>query len=57
MPADPTKLRELASWDREFAERAGNPTIWASRLRMADDLEAQANFLDHTPTPEQQTKE
>jgi hypothetical protein len=25
---DPEKLRELASWYREFAERAGNPAIW-----------------------------
>ena len=39
---DPTKLRELASWYREFAERAANPTIWEGRLRMAEDLEAEA---------------
>jgi len=36
------KLRELAAWYREFAERAGNPSIWESRLRMAADLEREA---------------
>jgi hypothetical protein len=36
------KLRELAAWYREFAERAGNPFIWESRLRMAEDLEREA---------------
>jgi hypothetical protein len=41
--ADGDKLRELAAWYREFAERAGNPTIWDSRLRTADDLEAEAD--------------
>jgi hypothetical protein len=30
---DPPKLRELAAWYREFAERAGNPAIWEARLR------------------------
>jgi hypothetical protein len=25
---DPRKLRELACWYREFAERSGNPAIW-----------------------------
>ena len=57
MPADPTKLRELASWYREFADRAGNPTIWLSRLRTAEDLELQADLLDHTHIPDWQTKE
>ena len=39
---DPEKLRELASWYRELAERAGNPAIWDSRLRTAENLEAAA---------------
>ena len=39
------KLRELAAWYREFAERAGNPAIWESRLRMAEDLEREAERL------------
>jgi hypothetical protein len=42
---DTEKLRELASWYREFAERAGSATIWASRLRMAEDLEREADRL------------
>lgn len=43
---DPTKLRELASWYREFAERAGNPVIWEARLRMADDLDEEARRIE-----------
>ena len=39
---NPSKLRELASWYREFAERAGNPVIWEARRRTAQDLEAEA---------------
>jgi hypothetical protein len=41
--ADGDKLRELAAWYREFAERAGNPAICDSRLRTAEDLEAEAD--------------
>ncbi len=40
------KLRDLASWYREFAERAGNPTIWDARLRTAEDLEREANNVE-----------
>ncbi len=44
------KLRELATWYREFAERAGNPAIWAARLRTAEDLEqAAGNIENHRP--------
>ena len=39
---DPRKLRALAGWYREFAERAGNPAIWEARLRTAKDLEREA---------------
>jgi hypothetical protein len=42
----PDKLRELALWYREFAERAENPTIWASRLRLAEDLDATAERIE-----------
>ena len=38
----PEKLRELASWYRELAERAGNPAIWESRLLTAEYLETEA---------------
>jgi hypothetical protein len=46
---DPDKLRKLASWYREFAERAGSPVIWEGRLRMAGDLEAEADRMERTP--------
>lgn len=36
------RLRELAAWYREFAERTANPIIWEARIRMAEDLEAEA---------------
>jgi hypothetical protein len=36
------KLRELAAWYREFAERAENPAIWDMRLRTAEDLDRPA---------------
>jgi hypothetical protein len=45
---DPERLRELASWYRGFAERAGNPTIWESRLRMAEDLDREAERIERT---------
>jgi hypothetical protein len=44
--AEADKLRELASWYREFAERTGNPTIWDARIRTAEDLEAEAKRLE-----------
>lgn len=40
------KLRDLASWYREFAERAENPAIWDGRLRTAEDLEREADNLE-----------
>jgi hypothetical protein len=43
---DPRKLRELADWYREFAERAGNPAIWHARLMTAEDLEREADRLE-----------
>ena len=45
MPADSSKLRELAAWYREFAERTGNPVIWEARLRTAEELEAEARQI------------
>ena len=45
-PRNPDRLRELAAWYREFAERAGDPAIWETRLRMAKDLEAEARRLE-----------
>jgi hypothetical protein len=40
------KLRDLAGWYREFAERAENPAIWDSRLRTAEELEREAGNLE-----------
>jgi hypothetical protein len=40
------KLRDLASWYREFAERAENPAIWDARLRTAEDLEREAGNIE-----------
>jgi hypothetical protein len=48
---DPRKLRELAGWYREFAERAGNPAIWEGRLRTANDLERKADRLEKRAAP------
>ena len=45
-PNDPCRLRELAAWYREFAERAGNPVIWQARLRTAAELEREADRLE-----------
>ena len=44
--ADPNKLRELASWYREFAVRSGVATISLPRLQIADDLDREANKLE-----------
>ena len=43
---DAEKLRELAAWYREFAERAGSSTISESRLRIAQELEEEADLLE-----------
>jgi hypothetical protein len=45
-PRNPDRLRELAAWYREFAERAENLAIWEARLRAAKDLEAEAKRLE-----------
>ena len=43
---DLEELRKRAAWYREIAERTGNPTIWAMRLRTAEKLEAEANLVE-----------
>lgn len=40
------KLREFASWYREFAARSGNPRISVPRLQMATELDREAEKLD-----------
>jgi hypothetical protein len=54
--SDPNKLRELAAWYRDFAERAGTPWIWEARLRTAENLDAEARRIEpgddrHRPSP------
>jgi hypothetical protein len=41
------RLRDLATWYREFAERTENPAIWDARLRTAEDLEREASALEN----------
>jgi hypothetical protein len=43
---DVQKLRDLAAWHREFAEQTGNPSIWALRVRTAEDLEREAEAME-----------
>ncbi len=43
---EPDKLRKLAVWYREFAERAGNPWVWDARLKRAAELEREADQLE-----------
>jgi putative MATE family efflux protein len=40
------RLRDLAAWYRDISERAGNPRIWESRVRMAEDLDREAHRLE-----------
>jgi hypothetical protein len=50
MNADYARLRDLAAWHREQAERAGSPVIWDARLRTAEDLDMEADRLDTRTT-------
>lgn len=43
---DPQRLRVLAAWYRQFAEKTMNPTIWDARLRTAEDLDREAERLE-----------
>jgi hypothetical protein len=45
-PREPRRLREIATWYRELAERTGNPAIWEARLRTAAELEKEAARLE-----------
>ena len=56
MMSDLDELRKRAAWYREFAERAGNPWIWAARLKTADELEAEAARAESKFTLEQQAR-
>jgi len=39
------ELRNLASWYREFAEKAAAPWIWEARVFRAQNLEREADLL------------
>lgn len=43
---DGNRLRELARWYRELAEKASNPAIWDLRSRHADNLDAEVDRLE-----------
>jgi hypothetical protein len=45
------ELRVLASWYRQYAERAGNPAIWSSRLSTAEELDRQAEAAEASASP------
>ena len=51
MEADHMRLRELASWYREQAERASNPVIWDARLRTAEELDEEADRIEERLEP------
>jgi hypothetical protein len=40
-----TKLRNLAKWYRDLAEKASEPWIWEARIRQARELEREADLL------------
>ena len=54
--SEPQRLRQLAAWYRDFAERSGNPTIWDARLRTAEDLETEAARLDAVAAPQSEAR-
>jgi len=43
---NPTELRNRAAWYREFAAGAENRAVGRSRLRKAEDMEAEADRID-----------
>ncbi len=43
---NPQKLRELAAWYRDYAERANTPWVCEGRLQTAEDLERVARILE-----------
>ena len=45
------KLRELAAWYRDYAERAHAPRVCEGRLQTAEDLERQAALLEESRRP------
>ena len=54
-PKEPRRLRELAAWYLEFAERAANPVVWEARLRTARELEREADTLEEGSAQRRET--
>jgi hypothetical protein len=50
-PEDPQKLRKLAAWYRDYAERANAPWVCEGRLQTAEELERQAARLEESRRP------
>lgn len=48
---NPQKLRELAAWYRDYAERANTPWIWEGRLQTAENLDRRAAMLEDSRRP------
>ena len=44
--SEPKRLKELACWYREFAERAANTMIWEARLLTAENLDREADQIE-----------
>jgi CBS domain-containing protein len=55
-PREPSRLRQIATWYREFAERTSNPSIWEARLRTAAELEREADRLEGASEPPRETE-
>ena len=45
------RLRSLAAWYRDFAEKTNTTYIWEARLRTAETLEKEADKLERGFTP------
>jgi hypothetical protein len=39
------RLRNLAAWYREFADKAAAPWIWEARLLRAEELDGEADLI------------
>lgn len=42
----PAELRQLVTWYRALAEKAGSVTIWESRQRRAEELDDEASRIE-----------
>ena len=54
--SEPKRLRELACWYREFAERAANTMIWEARLLKAENLDREANQIEQNYVADRQRR-